>query len=182
MTGELSTYIYEKMIEEPKNYQWRLVSDSHKGAIEIYLAIKVEVDPNEFVQDRIGQVNREGEIYFEEIVCFYDQTDNKIIQNNYLKAIPVDPVQGIEAGYVDSFLKQLNIRISTANSQIRNFLKDKEKKEFTLSWNEENMENTVITLKRTNHYSRKKLIFSRDEEKTLIDEFRGEDYDGLERI
>ncbi|MDN6196252.1 MAG: DUF3013 family protein [Atopostipes suicloacalis] len=170
------------MIEEPKNYQWRLVSDSHKGAIELYLAIKVQINPNEFVQDFTGQVNAKGELYFEELVCFYDEKDNKVVQSNYLKAIPVDPARGIEMGYVDAFLKQLNIRISTAKSQIKKFLEDKEQKEFSLTWSEENMGNTVKTMRETGHYSSEELTFSRKEEKSLIDEFRGEDYDGLARV
>lgn len=182
MAGELSNYLYEKMIEESKNYNWRIVSDSHKGAIEIYLAIKIEINPNDYVQDITGQVNTNQEFYFENIVCFYDKRDNKIVKKNYLKAIPVHPVQGIEKGYVDSFLKQLNIRISTAKSQIRNFVHNKEEKEFYLTWNDENMKNTIKTMKETNHYSKEKLIFSKQEEKKLIEKFRGEDYDGLERI
>lgn len=182
MVGELSNYIYDKMIQETRNYQWRVISDSHKGAIEIYLAIEVEVGANQFVQDVTGQVNAEGVIFFEEVVCFYDRTNNKIVKNNYLNAIPVDPAQGIEAGYVDAFLKQLNIRISTAKNELRSFLSEKEKKEFSLTWNEENMKNTVETMKRTNNYSQKKLIFSAMDEKSLVEKFKGESYDGLERI
>lgn len=182
MTGELSTYIYNEMIQEPQNYQWRIVSDSYKGAIEIYLAIELEVKPNQFVQDITAQVNSEGVIYFEEVVCLYDQTNNKIVKNNYLNALAVNPLQGIEAGYVDAFLKQLNITISTAKNQLRNFLEDEGQKEFFLKWNEENMKTTVKTMKRTNNYSRKQLIFSTAEERSLVDKFKGEAYDGLERI
>lgn len=182
MNGELSTYIYKKLIKSSQNYQWRIVSDSHKGAVEIYLAVRLEVEPKEFVQDITAQVNDEGVIYFEDVVCFYDQTDNKIITDNYLYAIPVDPVQGVEAGYVDAFLKQLNIIFSTATSDLRLFLKDKEQKEFSLIWNEENMENTVKTMKRTQNYSRKQLIFSKEHEQSLVEQIKGETYDGLERI
>lgn len=182
MTDELSTYIYNRMIEESQNYQWRIVSDSHKGAIELYLAVKLAVEPKEYVQDIIGQVNKEGIIYFEELVCFYDQMNNKIIKENYLHAIPVDPIQGVEAGYVDAFLKQLNITISTAKSQLRLFLEDEDQKEFELIWNEENMENTVETMKKTGNYSRKQLIFSKEKEESLVEQLKGETYDGLERI
>lgn len=182
MTGELSTYIYNQMTAESQNYQWRIVSDSHKGAIELYLAIKLEVEAKEYVQDIIGQVNNEGIIYFEDLVCFYDRANNKIIKENYLHAIPVDPIQGIEAGYVDAFLKQLNITISTAKSDLRLFLKDVDQKEFELTWNEENMENTVETMKKTGNYSRKHLIFSKEKEESLIEQFKGETYDGFQRI
>lgn len=182
MVEKLSTYIYKEMIKEPRNYQWRVVSDSYKGAIELYLAIEVEINSEEYVQDIIGQVNTEEELYFEELVCFYNQEKNKIVKNNYLKAIPVDPIQGIEAGYVDAFLKQLNIKISTAKSQLRFFLEKEEEKEFYLTWNKENLENTIKTMKKTNNYSREKLTFSVKSEKSLIDKFKGENYDGLERI
>ena len=182
MTDELSIYIYNRMIEESQNYQWRMISDSHKGAIELYLAIRLEVKPKEYVQDIIGQVNNEGSIYFENLVCFYNQANNKIVKENYLHAIPVDPIQGIEAGYVDAFLKQLNITISTAKSQLRLFLEDENQKDFELTWNEENMENTVETMKKTGNYSRTKLVFSKVKEESLIEQFKGETYDGLERI
>lgn len=182
MIGELSTYLQQEMIKESRNYQWRIVSDSHKGAIEIYLAVSVDVAPNQFVQDVNAQVNSPGKIYFEEVVCFYDQTNNKIIKENYLCAIPLDPVAGVEAGYVDAFVKQLNITFSTAKSQLRLFLENEEEQEFILKWNEENMENTVKTMKRTNHYSRDQLIFSTETEQSLVDKFKGEQYDGMERI
>lgn len=182
MNEDLSSYIYQKLTEEPQNYQWRIVSDSHKGAIEIYLAIRLEVGPKEYVQDITAQVNEQGVIYFEELVCFYNQLDHKILTKNYLRAVPVDPVEGIEAGYVDAFLKQLNIIFSTAKSDLRLFLEEDDLKEFSLDWNEENMENTIETLKKTNHYSRKRLIFSDEEEQSLVDQFKGENYDGLERI
>lgn len=182
MVGELSTYLHQEMIKESRNYQWRIVSDSHKGAIEIYLAVSIDPAPNQFVQDINAQVNVPGKIYFEEVVCFYDQTNNKIIKENYLCAIPLDPVAGVEAGYVDAFLKQLNITFSTAKSQLRIFLEREEEKEFSLTWNQENMENTVETMKQTNHYSREQLIFSTDKERSLVDQFKGDQYDGMERI
>lgn len=182
MTGELSNYVHTEMIKESRNYQWRVVSDSHKGAVEIYLAISTEVPTNQFVQDVNAQVNLPGEIIYEDVVCFYDQTNNKIISDNYLVAIPLNPAEGVETGYVDAFLKQLNITFSTAKSQLKNFLKNSEEKEFSLQWNEKNMRNTVETMKHTNNYSRNRLFFSTDDEESLVEQFKGEKYDGLERI
>lgn len=182
MAGELSTYLHQEMIKESRNYQWRIVSDSHKGAIEIYLAVSVDVAPKQFVQDINAQVNLPGEIIFEDVVCFYDQTNNKIVKENYLCAIPLDPVVGVEAGYVDAFLKQLNITFSTAKSQLRIFLENEEEKEFSLKWNKKNMENTVKTMKQTNNYSRKQLIFSTEKEQSLVEQFKEEKYDGMERV
>lgn len=181
MGKELSTYIYNKMLEEPRNYQWRIVDDSHKQAIELYLAINIKIDSNKFVQDVTGQINNKDELYFEEVVCFYNQEKNKIVKNNYLKAIPVDSVRGIEQGYIDAFLRQLNIRISTARTELKNFFKNRQQKEFVITWNEENMENTAQTMRETNNYSRERLQFS-NEEKSLVDKFKGDQHDGLERV
>lgn len=182
MTAELSNYIHQQMIEKTKNYQWRIVIDGHKGAIEIYVAIMLEVAPNQYVQDVNAQVNSSGKIYFEEVVCFYDQSNTKIRKDNYLCAVPVNPVEGIEAGYVDAFLKQLNIIISTARSQLRIFLENEQDTEFSLEWNEENMENTVKTMMRTQNYSKDRLTFSAEKEQSLVDQFKEDQYDGMERI
>lgn len=182
MAKNLSDYIYKKMIEEPRNYQWRIVVDSHKSAIEIYVAISLDVSPGQYVQDINAQVNESGELFFEEVVCFYDETNIKISKDNYLHAIPLNPVEGIEEGYVDAFLKQLNITISTARSQIKHFLADDSQTEFSINWNEENMRNTVETMKRTNNYSSERLTFLSKEEQSIVEQFKEDQYDGLERI
>lgn len=179
---DLAKYVHEKMVRETKNYQWRIVLDSHKRALEIYFVISIETNDGQFVQDINGQVNDSGLLQFEEVVCFYDETNYRLIPKNYLKAIPFNPEIGIDQGLVDAFLKQLNIIIVGSFSKLREFLIDASQNEFELHWNEVNMQKTVETLKATNHYSTVKYTFTENNDKTIVEQFKEEQIDGVERI
>ena len=182
MTKNLAKYIYKKMLNEPRNYQWRVVIDEGKGAVEIYFVLTLELKAHENVQDINAQVNKEDTLYFEDVVCFYDKENTKIVPENYLYAVPLDAEVGIERGYVDAFLKQLNIVASNGRSQLRKFFAEESQQEFSLNWNEENMKNTVRTMRKTKKYSKEILDFSTNEEQSLVDQFKEEQYDGMERV
>lgn len=181
--ADLTEYIYKEMIERRNDYQWRMVENSHKRALEIYLTITHESDEEIYMQDINGAVNEPGIIYFEELVCFYDKNDARIAPSNYLYAIPVDLARGIEVGYVDAFLKQLNIIIGKSHSQLHDFLQDETQTEFMLRWNKLNMENTIETMRQTGRYSTDRLIlFAEDDDQSIVDQFKEEMHDGLVRI
>ncbi|HLR92024.1 MAG TPA: DUF3013 family protein [Atopostipes sp.] len=182
MDMEIGDYIYNKMLDEATHYRWRIIVDRSKRALEIYFAITLEVSESLYLQDVNARVNDSGELIFEDVVCFYSETDPKIVPSNYLVAVPINPKEGVEKGYVDAFIKQLNIAASSAAGQIREFLKDDTRKEFSLLWNEQNMENTIETMKKTNKYSSEPLTFSTDEDESLIEKFKEDDNDGMERI
>ena len=57
MEKDITKYVHEKMMREANNYQWRIVLDSHKRALEIYFVITVDTEAERFVQDINGQVN-----------------------------------------------------------------------------------------------------------------------------
>ncbi len=182
MDLDLGEYIYAQLLDEAKHYRWRVVLDSEKRAIEIYFAVHVEVDENQYVQDLNAAVNNAETFYFEEVVCFYDETNLKVVPNNYLEAVPVDPAIGVEKGYIDAFIKHLNILASNAMSGLRIFLRDDSKTEFSLSWDRENMNNTIETMKNTNHYSTEYISFFEEEDESLIKQFKEDKNDGVERI
>lgn len=182
MKKELAEYIHKKLLNEAQNYQWRLVIDSHKNAIEIYFVISIEIEEEQYVQDINARVNDSGQLLFEEVVCFYDETTPKIVADNYLNAVPFDPDTGIEEGYVDAFLKQFNIIAANARAQLRNFMEEESQQEFSLKWNEKNMENTVQTMRETNQYSQNYLTMPRKKKKTLVDQFKEEQDGGVERV
>jgi hypothetical protein len=130
-----------------------------------------------------GEINDPGVIHFEEVVCFYDEDASKILPNNYLYAVPVNVKEGIEEGYVDAFLKQLNITLGKTNSQLRKFLEDGSENEFMLTWNELNMHSTIKTMQQTGRYSTKRLTLLKEEEdQSIVDQFKEDTHDGLERI
>lgn len=182
MKTDLIDYIYHKMIENAKNYQWRMVSDRHKRALEIYFVVSLDQTADYFVQDVNGQVNQNEFIQFEDVVCIYDADNHRIVPDNYLYALPFNVDEGIEEGHVDALLKQLNIIIAGANSQLREFLLDEKQTEFELEWHQRNFENTIATLQNTKNYSTNRLTFEKQDDKNLVDQFKEENYDGVERI
>lgn len=182
MATDLTNYVYEKMLTNAQNYQWRMVFDSHKHALEIYFVLETEIETDRYMQDVNGNVNHSGHLQFEEVVCFYDKNYQRIVPANYLYAYPFDPENGIEQVEVEAFLKQLNIQISNAHSRLRQFVLDDSQTEFAMSWNELNMKNTVETMRKTARYEANKLTFVNEEETSLVDQFKEEQHDGLERI
>lgn len=184
METNLSKYIYKKLIDEAEDYYWKIIIDSHKNAVEIYFTIYLDLDNDMsiHVQDVNAQVNNSNNVYFENVVCLFNENENKIIPEAYLYAIPVNGEEGIEQGYIDAFLKQLNIIVTEARSKLRLFLDNPEQSEFSLLWNEDNFLNTINTLRKTNKYSKNKLNFSESKDQSFIEQLKEEQYDGMERV
>src|SRR5699024_2630534 len=149
---DLGSYIYKNMLEKATYYQWKIIIDRSKRALEIYFTISLDIPDEQFVQDVNAKVNQSGQLNFEEVVCFYDEANTQIVQKNYLVAIPININIGVEQGYVDAFIKQLNIIVSNASGQIREYLTDESQNEFSLIWSEQNMENTIHTMEKTENY------------------------------
>lgn len=182
MSEDLTMYVYERMLDEARGYQWRMIYDSHKQALEIYFVVSLETENAKHVQDVNGQVNRTELLQFEEVACFYNQEENKIVPKNYLYAVPFDPKVGIEKGTVDAYLKQQHILISGVRSQLREFILDDRQKEFSLEWTEMYVADTIQTMIHTNHFKKDRLFFTREEEQSLVEQFKEDQHDGLERI
>ena len=182
MSLDLGSYIYKNMLKKATYYQWKIIVDRSKRAIENYFTISIDIPDEQFVQDANAKVNEAGQLNFEEVVCFYDEANNKIVPKNYLVAVPLNINTGIEQGYVDAFIKQLNIIASNANGQIREYLTDETQSEFSLVWNEQNMENTIHTMKETKNYLTETLTIEFEEKASLIDQFKEEHDGGMERI
>ncbi|MEY8291144.1 DUF3013 family protein [Carnobacteriaceae bacterium 52-44] len=182
MDTDLSKYIYKTMLEKSTHYQWRIVIDSSKRALEIYFTVSLDIPPEQYVQDVNARVNESEQLNFEDVVCFYDEANNKIVPSNYLIAVPINLKEGVEEGYVDAFIKQLNIVASSAVGQIREYLADESRSEFSLIWNEQNMKNTVQTMRKTSNYSSNKLTLVTEEEESLVEQFKEDEDDGMERV
>lgn len=182
MENDLIEYVHKKMITDGKNYQWRIVFDSHKNALEIYFTFSLETEKKHYVQDINGRVNRNNLLQFEDVVCLYDEKNHLLVPESYLCAVPFDVKKGIEEGKIDALLKQLNIVVSGAKAQLREFLSDPNQNEFSLIWSEQNFQRTIETLKSTNHYSTKRRTIQTQEDKNLVEQFKEEQYDGVERI
>lgn len=183
MEKDLASYIDAQIKVMYPIFQWRVVKDTKKQLVEVYFTFTVEVDDTVQVQDTIGQTNDQGYIQFEDVVCFYDPAFSHIQPHNYLKAVSVDSEEGIEKGFVDAFLKQLNIVTTEGASELKDFITDLSAETFELEWSDRNLEGTVETMKATGRYEEEKIYMNLDEEETLIEQLTKDgQHDGVERI
>ena len=136
--------------------------DRSKRAIEIYFTISIDIPDEQFVQDANAKVNEAGQLNFEEVVCFYDEANNKIVPKLF-SSRPSKYKHRNRTRLLDAFIKQLNIIASNANGQIREYLTDETQSEFSLVWNEQNMENTIHTMKETKNYLTETLTIEFEE-------------------
>lgn len=183
MTESLTDYIDAELKDVLPNFKWKLIKDTKKNLIELYITFRVDTDEDIQVQDTLGQNNDPGYVQFEDVVCFYDPAYSHVKPQNYLTAIAFDEHVGIEKGYVDAFLRQLNLATKQGMIDLKEFLLDDYAGEFELKWNERNLEGFIKTMKDTNRYNEEKLTMMLDDEESLIEQLtKGEDNDGVERV
>lgn len=183
MDRDLASYIGAYLREMYPLFKWRVVKNMKKHLVEVYFTFQVEVDETIRVQDVLGQVNDEGVIQFEDVVCFYDPRYSHVQPQNYLQAVPLNSEAGLEKGFVDAFLKQLNIVIIEGTSMLKEFIQHASSESFELHWNERNVKGTIQTMKSTGRYNEEKIYMDLNGEESLIKQLtKDEQYDGVERV
>lgn len=183
MTVSLSDYIDSELKDVLPNFKWRLIKNSKKKLIELYVTFRVETDESIQVQDTLGQNNKPGEVQFEDVLCFYDPAYSHVKPQNYLTAIAFDSNTGIEKGYIDAVLRQLNLTTKQGMVELREFLLDDLSGEYKLNWNKSNVETLIKTMKDTGRYDDSKLMMVFKEDRSFFEKIKKDDeYDGVERI
>lgn len=183
MTESISNYIDAELKNVLPNFKWRLIKDSKKKLIELYISFHVDTDETVQVQDSMGQNNEPGSVQFEDIICFYDPAYSHVKPQNYLAAIAFDSRSGIEKGYVDAILRQINLTTKQGMIDLREFLSDDFAGEFKLKWNENNLKSLMQTMKDTNRYEEEKLEMVLDDEHSFFEKLKEDDGDdGVERV
>lgn len=182
-TRQLSEYIQQALTEMQPNFQWKVVQNSEQHIVEVFFTFKVDVDKDVQVQDSEGKLNEPGVIQFEDAIAFYDPAISHASPQHYLQAFEMNFRIGIEKGYVDAILKQLNIVATQGSAQLRDFAEDDTIGQFDLQWSERNFNGTLETMKATNRYDRTYLKFADEKEESFIDKIKKEDEsDSVERI
>lgn len=183
MEQDLASYIDSQIKVMYPIFQWRVVKDTKKQLVEVHFTFTVEVDDSVQVQDVLGQTNDQGYIQFEDVVCFYDPAFSHIQPQNYLEAVAFDSEEGLEKGYVDAFLKQLNIVTTEGSFKLKDFIEDLSAESFELQWSERNLQGTIETMKALGRYEDEKIYMNLDEEESLIEQLTKDgQHDGVERI
>ncbi|WP_208559653.1 DUF3013 family protein [Marinilactibacillus kalidii] len=183
MKSDLATYIDDELKLIYPVFQWKVVKNTKKRLIEVYVTFNVEVDDSLQVQDITGKSNMPGMIQFEDVVCFYDPAYSHVKPQNYLEAVIMDSHRGIEKGFVDAFIKYLNIVVETGITDLESFATDDVTGEFKLIWNTHDFEGSIQTMKSIQRYNEEKLQMMLDEEKSFLDQIKKDEVNGgVERI
>ncbi|PRY84138.1 DUF3013 family protein [Alkalibacterium olivapovliticus] len=183
MTESISNYIDSELKTVLPNFKWRMIKNSKKKLIELYISIYVETNEDIQVQDTLGQNNEPGSVQFEDVICLYDPAYSHVKPQNYLAAIPFDSHVGLEKGYVDALLRQINLTTKQGMVDLKEFLEDDFAGQFKLNWNENNLNSLIKTLKDTNRYENEKLKMVLEDEHSFFEKLKEDDsHDGVERV
>ncbi|MER2063532.1 MAG: DUF3013 family protein [Alkalibacterium sp.] len=183
MSNDLTGYLDSELKKILPNFKWKIIQDSKKNLIEVYVTFHLKTDEKHQVQDVIGRNNEPGLVQFEDVICFYDPAYSHVKPQNYLAAFSMDSHSGIEKGYVDAILRQLNYTTKKGKAELREFLNDDFSDSFTLTWKDSNLQNMVKTLKETGRYSEEKVPMNLDDERSFIEKLKEDGAnDGVERV
>lgn len=178
----LVDYIQERLYETNPIFQWKLLIDTKKKTLELFGTFQIETETEVHVQDDYGQKNDEDYIQFEDSIIFYDPEISLVNTENYLYALPISIEQGVEKGLVNNLLNQMNRVYNAGRSELREFLRDPGLTTFELSWHENSYLQSLELLKETGRYNTEILSIDFDQEKTALDELKGNTDDSVERI
>lgn len=180
---ELAAYLDQHFTEMHPNFQWKIVKNSEKHIVEVYFTFLIDVPKDIQVQDSEGSVNEPGVLQFEDVICFYDPHVSHVSADHYLIAFPFDLDQGMEKGFIDAVCKHLNIVATQGSASLREFIQTPTFDQFELSWNNQNFEGTIQTLKDIDRYSYEHLRMHVEKEESFFEQLKGSNKDDdVERI
>ncbi|GEK90881.1 DUF3013 family protein [Alkalibacterium kapii] len=183
MSNDLSEYIDDQLKTMLPNFKWKIIKDSKKNLVELYLTFYVETDESIQVQDMLGKNNQPGLVQFEDVICFYDPALSHVKPQNYLASFSMDSYTGIDKGYVDAILRKLNYTTKKGEVDLNEFLEDDFADSFVLTWENKNLQNMIDTMKKTGRYSEEKLLFDPEDERSFFEKLKKDEKDdGVERI
>jgi len=183
MSESLADYLDSELKKMLANFKWKVVKDSKKNMVEIYFTFRAETEDEIQVQDELGQNNDPGSVLFEDVLCFYDLAYAHVKPQNYLAAFSFDSHVGIEKGYIDAILRQLNITTKQGEVALKEFLLDDFAGEFELKWNHNNLETLIKTTKDTGRYDDERIHMVLEDEDSFFEKLTKDDGDdGVERV
>lgn len=155
MNKDMIDYLVASLEENEASFDWEVNWNKRQHAIELFVTIYAETNPDMVIQDVEGTVNEEEGIQFEDAICFYDPEKSKILLDDYLIAFPFSIKKGIEQGFLDAVIKVLRLVVSEGQTNLTEFAQDPDIETFEMNWQEENFNQTIETMKATNHYETK---------------------------
>lgn len=181
-TVNIVDYIREQLNTKKFPFQWKIVINSKKKVIELFVTFRIEVGEDVHLEDAMGVKNSSNYIQFEDALVFFDPLESIVSTERYLYGVPISINDGAERGLIDVVIKQLTLSVNGGRNQLREFLDDDKRQSFSLQWNEKNFIESIELLKDTNRYQTDRLTVDFDYKKSLTNELKGHVYDGVERV
>lgn len=175
-------YMREQLDIKRVPFQWKIVINSKKKVIELFVTFRLEVNGDVHLEDARGVKNSQNYIQFEDALVFFDPLESIVSTERYLYGVPISINDGAEKGLIDATIKQLTLSVNGGRNQLREFLVDDQQQSFSLQWNEKNFIESIELLKDTNRYRTDRLTVTFNHKESLTNELKGQAYDGVERV
>lgn len=158
-------YIKTSLSEFNKDFNWQVSFKSNLNIYEITFDMALpQITLSYKLKDNDSNFSTGTPQVLRDRICFYDERVSYFDSSDYLLAVEVDFEKGIEAGFIDVLLKQLNMLANTGENQLEEFMQVATTSHFELVWPDDLFEETLDTYKATGRYNDEIVHFVRNEE------------------
>lgn len=167
---EFYSYFCKRMKENHANFYWDISYNEEQEIYECFFMLESEIpgDASYKLMDSIGRVNTSERLLLADRVAFYDPQRSFIDPNFYLKAFKIDKEEGLEKGFIEAFIKYLHQLVHEHRVDLDHFLKQDKigaDERFIFTWQDDNFNQIIKTLKDTQRYDFEKITFDLKETK-----------------
>ena len=113
--------VLEEELEKHLNYDFAMDWDKKNHAVEVIVALEVQNSAGVETIDDQGQATDE-DIFFEDVVLFYNPDKSTFDADDYLAAIPYEPKKGLSREFINYFAHFLNDTVTVVLTDLMDFL------------------------------------------------------------
>lgn len=126
-------------------YDFEIHWDKKNHAVEVAFLLEVENKAGIETIDAAGNTTTE-DIFFEEVVLFYNPLKSRVRKENYLTTIPYDQKKGLSSEFIAYFVACLAETAEKGLDDLMDFLADDGAEEFAIAWDDEVFETGRVNL------------------------------------
>lgn len=126
-------------MEQEFPYDFEIHWDKKNHAVEV--AFLLEVENKAGIETVDDEGNRTAEdIFFEEVVLFYNPLKSSVRKEDYLAVIPYEQKKGLSGEFISYFVAFLAETAEKGLDDLMDFLADDAAEEFAIAWDKEAFE------------------------------------------
>ncbi|MBF0787563.1 MULTISPECIES: DUF3013 family protein [unclassified Streptococcus] len=131
--------VLDQKMEQGFPYDFEMEWDKKNHSVEVAFLLEVENKAGIETVDDEGNTTTE-DIFFEEVVLFYNPLKSRVKEEDYLVAIPYEPKKGLSSEFIAYFVAFLAETAEKGLDDLMDFLADDEAEEFAIAWDKEAFE------------------------------------------